>query len=78
MTEISQNIMTDIISVTKNSVMEEVFPSQNCDGVLSLFHHNFVTVCIIVTNPSQNCDGFVTVICHNFVTKIVFVTKFSS
>ena len=42
-TEISQNIVTDIISVTKNSVMEKVFPSQNCDGVLSLFRHNFVT-----------------------------------
>ena len=43
LTEINQNIVTEIICVTKNSVMEKVFPSQNCDGVLSLFRHNFVT-----------------------------------
>ena len=42
-TEISQNIVMEIVSVTKNSVMEKVFLSQNCDGVLSLFRHNFVT-----------------------------------
>ena len=43
LTEISKNIVTEIICFTKNSVMEKVFPSQNCDGVLSLFRHNFVT-----------------------------------
>ena len=43
LTEISQNIVTEIISVTKNSVMEKVFSSQNCNRVLSLFRHNFVT-----------------------------------
>ena len=43
LTKISQNIVTEIAYVTKNSVMEKVFPSQNCDGVLSLFRHNFVT-----------------------------------
>ena len=43
LTEISQKIMTEIFSVIKKSVMKKVFPSQNCDGVLSLFRHNFVT-----------------------------------
>ena len=31
LTKISQNIMTEIVFVTKNSVMEKVFLSQNCD-----------------------------------------------
>ena len=57
LTEISQNIVTKIVSVTKYLVMKKMFVSQNCDGVcdgfVTVICHNFVTKIVFDTKFSS-------------------------